>query len=337
MNPTEKLLKEVTDYIQAHATPGMTEEDINRLTQEFMTEYNSRPFSQRYGIGYKPDEPDADDYVTMAEQASSPQERRKYLQKALALDPENLDAMTGLAMTSTTVVEELLSNMEEVVKKGTAFMERDGYLPDDVGHFWGILETRPYMRALSEYSQLLLSAGMFRRSAGVMEEMLRLCPEDNIGIRAMLISVYAGLEEKDKALRLYNTYHEMGGYDADEIMADSQMVLPLVALFYKLGEWKEAERFLKALGDMNKGTMTFFRKGAANPESAMETSSSPYGLVYGSIDELTWMFSHSTFLYCPLAGFFPWGLRVLKGSGSSAPTSRGIGSKKKTAGRKKKR
>lgn len=337
MNPMEKLMKEMTDYIQSHATPDMTEEDLNHLTQEFIEEYNARPFSQRYGVGYQPDEPDADDYVTMAGQASSPQERRKYLQKALALDPENLDAMTGLAMTSTTVVEELITNMEEVVKKGTAFMERDGYLPDDVGHFWGILETRPYMRTLSEYSILLMSAGMFRRSAVVMEEMLRLCPNDNVGIRSMLISVYAGLEEKDKALSLYNTYHEMGEYDADEIMADSQMVLPLVALFYKLGELKEAERFLKALADMNKDTLTFFRKGAANPESITETSSSPYGLVCGSIDELNYMFSHTTFLYCPLAGFFPWGLRVLKGSGSSAPTSRGIGSKKKTSSRRKKR
>lgn len=311
MDPMDRVWKEMEAYIQAHAKPDMTEEELNELVQQFTKEYNARPFEEQLGARHISDKPDANDYVEMASQASSAAERRKYLDKALELEPDNLDAMTAVAMTSSEIMEDEVSSMEEVIKKGAALMERKGFLPDHVGDFWGILETRPYMRTLSEYSILLLACGMYRKAVKVMEEMLRLCPEDNIGIRSMLLSAYAMLEEKAPALKLYDTYREMAGFSEDEVLEDSQMLLPLIALFYKLGELDEAARYLKALAKMNSGTVPFLRKaGSQNPLDALQVDCS-MGLPYNSFEELAYMYTHTIFLYISLPGFIPWALRVL--------------------------
>jgi len=57
---------------------------------------------------------------------------------------------------------------------------------EDVGHFWGILETRPYMRARFSYAQCLSEEGQLAEAIEHAQELLRLNPGDNQGVRYLL-------------------------------------------------------------------------------------------------------------------------------------------------------
>jgi tetratricopeptide (TPR) repeat protein len=51
------------------------------------------------------------------------------------------------------------------------------------GHFWGFLETRPYMRARAGLASTLLQLGDVDGALAHYRDMLKLNPNDNQGIR----------------------------------------------------------------------------------------------------------------------------------------------------------
>lgn len=67
---------------------------------------------------------------------------------------------------------------------------------NSVGHFWGILETRDYMRARFAHVEALLKINTFeavRTALQHLEDMLRLCRGDNMGVRSLMPSLYIRL------------------------------------------------------------------------------------------------------------------------------------------------
>ena len=54
------------------------------------------------------------------------------------------------------------------------------------GHFWGFLETRPYMRARAGLAGALLQLGDVDGALAHYRDMLKLNPNDNQGIRYVL-------------------------------------------------------------------------------------------------------------------------------------------------------
>ena len=58
---------------------------------------------------------------------------------------------------------------------------------EDVGHFWGLLETRPYMRARAGLAASLWTAGDEVEAVEHYQDMLRLNPGDNQGHRYVLL------------------------------------------------------------------------------------------------------------------------------------------------------
>lgn len=77
---------------------------------------------------------------------------------------------------------------------------------DHVGKFWLIVETRPYMRARLALVNFLTAQGQHEDSIGHMEEMLRLNPNDNQGVRWLLLEWYCNMNWLDKAWRLLDEY-----------------------------------------------------------------------------------------------------------------------------------
>lgn len=57
---------------------------------------------------------------------------------------------------------------------------------DDVGHFQGILETRTYIRARQGLAGVLWHLGQREAAIGHLQDMLRLNPDDNQGLRYAL-------------------------------------------------------------------------------------------------------------------------------------------------------
>lgn len=82
------------------------------------------------------------------------------------------------------------------------------FFKKNVGHFWGIMETRPYMRALEGLAGCLCEQGRRTEAIDIYREMLRLNPADNQGIRYKL-----ALRLLDEGLNhelesLFRTYHQ---------------------------------------------------------------------------------------------------------------------------------
>ncbi len=82
-----------------------------------------------------------------------------------------------------------------------AFEEEEGY-------FWGILETRPYMRARAALADRLWSLGEREDAVAHWRDMLRLCPDDNLGLRHVLAPKLIGLNQLAAARDLLAEYEE---------------------------------------------------------------------------------------------------------------------------------
>lgn len=56
-------------------------------------------------------------------------------------------------------------------------------LIEDRGHFWGIHETRPFMRCLNNYASCLVGMGHADRTLEIYKEIIELNERDNMGVR----------------------------------------------------------------------------------------------------------------------------------------------------------
>ena len=64
---------------------------------------------------------------------------------------------------------------------------------ENIGSFWLMVETRPYMRIKFAYAKFLKECAAISEC----EDMIKLCKNDNLGVRHTLIYLYA-VTENDK-------------------------------------------------------------------------------------------------------------------------------------------
>jgi tetratricopeptide (TPR) repeat protein len=79
---------------------------------------------------------------------------------------------------------------------------------EDVGEFWSMLETRPFMRALFGLAYELERAGKVDEAILQYQEVLRLNKGDNQGARYQLVSLLIASERLDEAMKLVNKYKD---------------------------------------------------------------------------------------------------------------------------------
>jgi len=104
-----------------------------------------------------------------------------------------------------------------------------------VGSFWGILETRPYMRTRFGLAETLWDAGEQTEAIAHYVELLRLDPYDHLGVRYVLVHAYLQLEQHDALRGLFALY-------PDDVMPHW---LYSRALFgWRMGEWEDANEAL---------------------------------------------------------------------------------------------
>lgn len=117
---------------------------------------------------------------------------KKLIKQALELDPDNADAYNYLAS-----IEKNVDKAMELYKKAIEISEKTlgkEFFEKEKGHFWGILSTRPYMRAKAGLAECYYEKGEIDKAIEIYEEMLELNPSDNQGIRYLLSTL---LLEKD--------------------------------------------------------------------------------------------------------------------------------------------
>ncbi len=244
---SEKFMKKANEFLANHVTDGMSEEEIQELLNRFMDEHNQN----LPGRLTEKTAQTASDFLELAEEAMNEKTALRCVKKAVALEPDNLDAKRMLITLKPMNDVERFQSLETLVQEGKVLMEKQGFADEEsIGHYWGILETRPYMRLLDNYVLVLIESGMFGRAAAQCEEMLRLCETDNLGKRYTLMHLYAFFENEAAALGLYRRY---GDYE------ETQMLMPLSVLYYKLGQWDKAGEYLSRVAKINKDVKKFFK------------------------------------------------------------------------------
>jgi tetratricopeptide (TPR) repeat protein len=131
----------------------------------------------------------------------------KLSEKALSICADCADAYVFLAYYREKTSAAKIAMFEQGVKAGLRAIPAFRF-KEDVGHFWGIIETRPYMRALYGLAYELEKTGRIDEAIVHYKELLRLNPRDSQGARYLLIPLYIALEKPKKAMALINQYQE---------------------------------------------------------------------------------------------------------------------------------
>ncbi len=127
----------------------------------------------------------AQDKAFSAMEASDPRKRVALAKEALAISPLCADAYGVLAQEASQQGEALALYRQAVDVGRQALGE--AVFTEDVGLFWGLLETRPYMRARHALARALWESRERDEAITHYQDMLRLNPDDNQGIRYCLV------------------------------------------------------------------------------------------------------------------------------------------------------
>lgn len=177
---------------------------------------------------------EAQDLIYAAWEANSIARRVDLARRALQISKDCVDAHVILAEVAATPAEAL-----DCYRQGVAAGERSlghEYFADNAGHFWGLIETRPYMRARAGLSELLWETGARDESIEHALELLRLNPNDNQGVRQGLVPRLIELGRYDAAEEVLSRYE-------DDAFAGMQYAQALSA-FARLGDVAAARDLL---------------------------------------------------------------------------------------------
>lgn len=128
----------------------------------------------------------AQQFIRQAWEEDDPQERVALARKALSVSKYCVDAYVLLGDDFALSNQERLTFYQQGVEAGEKFLGST-YFKENEGHFWGYIETRPYMRALSGVSYCLWVLGEREKAIETLRRMIRLNPGDNQGIRYFLL------------------------------------------------------------------------------------------------------------------------------------------------------
>jgi tetratricopeptide (TPR) repeat protein len=170
------------------------------------------------------------------------QRRVQLANEALEICPDCADAYVLLAEHANSR-KEALRLYEKGMAAGERALGRDAF-QRDVGHFWGLLETRPYMRARLGLSHALWTAGCRDEAVQHLMDMIRLNPSDNQGVRYTLAGFLLFLDRDNDLTFLLRQYPDDG-------LATWAYTKALIA-FRKHGDTTDARQLLKEARKTNR-------------------------------------------------------------------------------------
>ena len=179
----------------------------------------------------------AQELVYDAWETPARRQRVKLAREALKICPECADAYVVLAEDAARSLEEACELYRLGVKAGEKALGVETFSAL-VGHFWGMVRTRPYMRARAGLAECLCRLGKHKEAVEHYWAMLRLNHNDNQGIRYLLAAcLLVDLGDTESFLALLREY------DGD-ITAVWYYSWALVTFIYQ-GDSLEARRRLK--------------------------------------------------------------------------------------------
>jgi len=150
----------------------------------------------------------AQDLVYEAMDAATAERRLDLAWQALELDPEQADALLMVLESIGMERGERIEALRRIVAFAAKRLGKKAF-KEFKPHFWGVLETQPYMRARMELADELRAAGRLEEAIEEYEDMLLLCADDNLDVRHRLLPCLLALSRMEEARRLLKL-------DADE-------------------------------------------------------------------------------------------------------------------------
>jgi tetratricopeptide (TPR) repeat protein len=238
--PSSPLLLDRRALEKAHA-------DIQRILNQhdFASLDEANQFLQdllQSNGGKPPDMPpttplqEAQEVMYQAWSASSRAQRIRLARKALMISPDCADAYVLLAEENAETPAEAWALYEAGVRAGERALEKEAF-SEFAGNFWGILETRPYMRARFGLAQVIWYLGMSQEAITHLKEMLLLNPHDNQGVRYLLMNWLLKTGDDVSLEKLLDQYK-------DDWSANWKYSLAL-ATFRKTGKSPQADAHLR--------------------------------------------------------------------------------------------
>lgn len=189
----------------------------------------------------------SDELLEQALDATSKSKALKYAKQALEVYPDNIDAEALIAEFEDNPIKRL-KKFDSIVEKATKLLEEQNMFDkENIGEFWLILDTRPYMRARYNKMLLLKELGRYTEAAKECEELLTLCENDNMGIRYILIGLYCILEKFEECEKLYKKYKDQSLF----------MVFTMSIMYFKKGDYKKAKQYLAKSEEQNEFILDF--------------------------------------------------------------------------------
>lgn len=129
--------------------------------------------------------------------------------EALQMDPDCTEAYEYLGALEP-IPETAILYFKNGVDIGRRIFANT-YFKENVGNFWLIHETRPFMRCLRAYADCLSDLGRFHDSIEVFEEMIKLNPNDNQGVRDQLLIYSIKINDFNKFRKYDKMYKDDQG------------------------------------------------------------------------------------------------------------------------------
>ncbi len=195
----------------------------------------------------------ARELVYEAWERGDPHERTGLAQRALKLDPNCIDAYVVLG-DSSEYLDEAVSNYFQAVSVGKEVLGAK-FFKENIGRFWALLDSRPYMRALAGLQESSWELGRHAEAIQICRDMLRLNENDNQGMRYVL----AGYLARRSKFAELEEFMEQGPY-ANDCAAPWCYTRALV-WFLKEGDSPRSMEMLKRAFQTNKFVPDYLVKG----------------------------------------------------------------------------
>ena len=204
-NEIEGLMKKISKITEAKI---VSIEDLNRFFvgksfDEIDTEYSE--LNSSHGPKQK-----AEELFDRVLEETSVIKRIAITEEALKIYPGLPDAWCLLGNEKAKSCLEAISYFEKAVDAGRKDLG-EKFFEDNIGHFWGLIETRPFMRAKCFLADALFGHGKIDEAIAHYEDCLTLNPNDNQGLRYEILSLYLLQNRLEDVERIFKQYKEDSG------------------------------------------------------------------------------------------------------------------------------
>jgi len=257
-----------------NSAPGITPSEMEKMMgsltrlleeQDFDSPEEMNAFMEKHLTGTTIDdiiaqtpptpEGEAQDLVVEAFNAKTEKKALGYLYRALEIAPNHIHALKMIAEIEAQTAPDLIERLFNIASSAEKHFGKE-FMKENKGHFWGILETRPYMRLRESIVIELTSEERINEAVDECEAMLKLNPNDNQGIRNLLRALYLEKNNLAGVRRLNKQY--------DELLFASAAWSSVFERFLS-GKLEKAEKLLRTAHKKNKLVFNYMNGGKDIP------------------------------------------------------------------------